>query len=145
MYVEQLTQALGFATPVHPQLINNATLNSGGVDMSVFHRALFVLDVGAITSSGSITATLQESSDGSTNWTNLSGSNVSQSAITTASKLYTFEARADQMSKRYLRLSVQETVGQNVYVCVVAFGAEASHKPGNAQNATVVSTQNVVA
>jgi hypothetical protein len=143
MYTEQITQRLGIATPIHPQLLNNGTLNSGAVDMSVFHRAFFAMDLGAITNGGSITATLQESNDLSS-WSSLAGSNVSMSAVTTASKVYTFEARSDQMSKRYLRLSVQETGGQNVNVCVLAWGDEAAHKPGSAQNATAVSTQNVV-
>jgi hypothetical protein len=144
LYTEQLTQALGFVAPVHPQTINNATVSTGGVDLQQFKRALFVLDVGAVGNGGSLTATLQESSDQST-WTPLAGVNVSQTAIVTASKLYTFEARADQMSKRYLRLSVQETGGVNVTVCCVAFGAEAIHKPGSLQNSSAVQTQNVAA
>ena len=143
MYTEQLTQALGFVNPVHPQVLNNGTLSTNGVDMSLFKRALFVLDVGAVTNGGALTATLQESGDQSS-WSTLAGSGVSLSALSTASKLYTFEARADQMSKRYLRLSVQETGGQNVNVCVLGFGAEAIHKPGNVNNGTAVSTQNVV-
>jgi hypothetical protein len=144
MYTEQITQRLGLAAPIHPQVVNNATLSTGGVDMSIFHRAFFPLDVGAITSNGSITATLQESLDGSSNWTNLAGNNVSQSTITTASKLITFEVRADQLTRRYVRLSVQETAGQNVNVCCIPFGDEANHKPGNSKNSTAVLAQNVV-
>lgn len=144
MYSEQITQRLGLATPIHPQTISNATVNTGGVDMSKFHRAFFPLDIGAITSSGSITATLQESLDGSSNWTNLAGNNVSQSTITTASKLVTFEVRADQLTKRYARLQVQETTGNAVYVCCMPFGDEANHKPGNSSNSTAVLSQNVV-
>jgi hypothetical protein len=143
MYTEQLTQALGIVNPVHPQVLNNGTLNTAGVDMSLFKRALFVLDVGAVVNGGSVTATLQESSDQSS-WSTLAGSGVSLSALTTASKVYTFEARADQMSKRYLRLNVQETGGQNVNVCALGLGAEAIHRPGNTSNGTAVSTQNVV-
>ncbi len=143
MYTEQITQRIGFATPIHPQVLNNSTLNTGAVDMAAFHRAFFAMDLGAITNGGSITATLQESSD-LASWTSLSGSSVSMSAVTTASKLYTFECRSDQVTRRYLRLSVQETGGQNVNVCVLAWGDEAAHKPGSAQNAAAVSTQNVV-
>ena len=143
MYTEQITERLGLATPIHPQILNNATVNTGGVDMSKFHRAFFPLDIGAITSSGAITATLQESPDNST-WTNLAGNNVSQSTITTASKLVTFEVTSDQLTNRYARLSVQETAGQNVYICCIPFGDEANHKPGNANNSSAVLSQNVV-
>lgn len=144
MYTEQLTQRLGFGTPSHSQTLNNSTDVTGAIDMQTFHRALFALDIGAITSTGSITAILQESNDLSS-WTTVAGTNVSLSLLTTASKLYTQEIRADQLTKRYVRMSITETVGQNVKTCCIAWGDEAAHKPGSALNATAVSTQNVAA
>jgi hypothetical protein len=145
MYTEQITQALGFATEVDPQVINNANKTAGSIDMSQFHRALFVVNVGAVTGGGALTIQLIE--DVAANLgtaTNLAGNNTSMAGFNTANKLVTFEVRADQMSKRYLGLKVTETGSQNVNVCVIAFGAEAIHKPGNAQNAASVNTQNVV-
>ena len=38
MYTEQLTQALGFATEVDPQVMNNNSKTSGPVDMSITER-----------------------------------------------------------------------------------------------------------
>ena len=145
MFTEQLTQALGFCTEVDPQVINNTSKTTGSVDMSKFKRALFVVNVGAVTGGGALTMQLVEDTQSSlATATNLAGNNASQTGFTTANKLVTFEARADQMTKRYLGLKVTETGSQNVNVCVIGFGAEAIHKPGSAQNAASVNTQNVV-
>ena len=145
MYMEQITQALGFATEVDPQVINNTNKTTGSIDMSQFHRAFFVINVGAVTGGGSLNFQLVEDTNANLSTaTNLAGNNTSQTGFTTANKLVTFEARADQMTKRYLGLKVTETGSQNVNVCIIGFGAEAIHKPGNAQNAASVNTQNVV-
>jgi hypothetical protein len=145
MFTEQLTQALGFCTEVDPQVINNTSKTAGPIDMSKFKRALFVVNVGAVTGGGSLNFQLVEDTQSSlATATNLAGNNVSQTGFTTANKLVTFEARADQMTKRYLGLKVTETGSQNVNVCVIGFGGEAIEKPGNANNAASVNTQNVV-
>jgi hypothetical protein len=145
MYTEQLTQALGFCTEIDAQVINNTNKTTGAIDMSKFKRVLFVINVGAVTGGGSLNFQLVEDTQSSlATATNLAGNNTSQTGFTTANKLVTFEARADQMSKRYLGLKVTETGSQNVNVCVIGFGGEAVLKPGSAQNAASVNTQNVV-
>ena len=145
MFTEQLTQALGFCTEVDPQVINNTSKTAGGIDMSKFKRALFIVNVGAVTGGGSLNFQLVEDTQSSlATATNLAGNNVSQTGFTTANKLVTFEVRADQMTKRYLGLKVTETGVQNVNVCVIGFGGEAVLKPGSANNAASVNSQNVV-
>jgi hypothetical protein len=145
MYTEQLTQALGFATEVDPQVMNNNAKTAGPVDMSKFKRALFVVNVGAVTGGGALTMQLIEDTASNLGTaTNLAGSNTSLTAFSTANKLVTFEVRADQMTKRYLGLKITETGSQNVNVCAIGVGGEAIEKPGNANNAASVSTQNVV-
>jgi hypothetical protein len=145
MFTEQLTQALGFGTEVDPQVINNTSKTAGGIDMSKFKRALFVANVGAVAGGGSLNFQLVEDTQSSlATATNLAGNNVSQTGFTTANKLVTFEARSEQMTKRYLGMKVTEAGSQNVNVCVIGFGGEAVEKPGNANNAASVNTQNVV-
>jgi hypothetical protein len=146
MYTETLTQRLGISNGIAPQIINNATLTSGSVDLQVFRRALAKLYLGAVTGGGSINAKWQESSDNAT-FTDLANglANISQTGLTTANKIVTFEVRADQIAKRYVRLSITETGSQNVNVAVDLCGDEAAHKPGNANNGANVSTQNVAA
>ena len=127
------------------QVINNTNKTAGPIDMSKFKRALFVVNVGAVAGGGSLNFQLIEDTASNLGTaTNLAGNNVSQTGFTTANKLVTFEARADQMTKRYLGLKVTETGSQNVNVCVIGFGVEAIEKPGNANNAASVNTQNVV-
>lgn len=58
------------------------------------------------------------------------GSNVSQ-VTTTAKKQITFEARKDQITKRYLGFKIPETGSQNVVVAAIAMGMETDHKPNN--------------
>jgi hypothetical protein len=155
MYTETLTQRQGIANGIPPQVLNNAILNSNGIDMSKFRRAQFTLYIGAVTGGGSINCDLQESADNST-WTangtagafsNSGGANVSQTGLTTANQITTFEVNQSQLTtgKRYVRLQIKETGSQNVYVSVDATGDECEHKPGNLNNGTAVGTQNVVA
>src|SRR5262249_32369256 len=153
MYTETLTQRLALMNGIAPQQLNNNRLSTDGVDMQQSRRALFILSIGA--NAGSISAWLQESADNSS-WTandtagafsGSGGNNVSQTGLTTASKIYTFEVRADQLTagKRYVRLQIKEENSANGLVAVVAFGDEGNAKPNNANNASAVTTQNVVA
>ncbi len=148
MYMEQITQRLGIGPAV-----NNATLNSGGtasasaggIDMSKFHRAFFIVEIGTVVSGGSINLQLvQSASSNLGSPSNVAGSNTSMTGLTTANKQYTLEVRADQVTAQYVGLTATETGGHNVSVTVVGYGDEAIHKPGSAQNDASVVTQNVV-
>jgi hypothetical protein len=153
MYQETVTQALGLGNAAVPQTLNGAAANTDKVDMSLFKRAFFGVVFGA-TVGGTVTMSLQESADGST-WSadgtadsfSGSGGNNTQlaKAPPVASKIYTFEVRADQLSsgKRYVRLNINASANNNL-LAGFCFGIEAEHKPGNANNGTNVSTQSVV-
>jgi hypothetical protein len=150
MYTEQLTQRLGITAAASPQqLTSTTTINSGKVDLSTFHRALFLFETGAFGgTSPTLSAVLQiqESPDGST-WTN--NATVPSATVTTASNQATLEIRADQLGsgKRYVRLQAVCTIGgtsPTIPVAIVGFGDEAAHKPGSAQNDASVVSQTVV-
>jgi hypothetical protein len=155
MYTEKLTERVALGAGIPPQVLNNARLNSDGVDMSLSRRAFFILSFGAVTGGGSINAILQEDSvsnfantvnDTAGSFSGGGGNGVSLTGLTTANKEYTFEVRASQLSagKRYVRLQIKETGSQNVNVACVCYGDEGIHKPNNANNASAVSTQNYV-
>jgi hypothetical protein len=145
VYTEQLTERMGIGAGVPPQAVNNAAVTSGSVDMQKFHRAMFLLEVGTVSSGGLLNVQLVEDVNANlANATNLAGSNVSLVNLNTSNKQYTFEVRADQMSKRYIGLQVTETAGHAITLNVVGFGDEANHKPGKAANDSSVVTQNVV-
>ncbi len=150
MYTEQLTQRLGIAAPVSPQTLTaTTTVNSGSVDMSKFHRALFLFESGAFGgTSPTLSAVLQiqEIADNAT-WSNNAA--IPSATVTAASSQATQEIRADQLGlgKRYVRLQAACTVGGSsptIPVAVVGFGDEATHKPGSAQNDASVVSQTVV-
>ena len=150
MYTEQLTQRLGLAAPLSPQTLTaTATVDSGKVDLSVFHRALFLFESGAFAgTSPTLSAVLQiqESPDGST-WSK--NATIPSATVTAASSQATLEIRADQLGvgKRYVRLQAVCTVGGSsptIPVAIVGFGDEANHKPGSEQNDASVVSQTVV-
>ena len=144
MYTEQITQAMALGKPIAPQTLNNTNATAGPVDMSNSKRALFHVNIGAVTAGGSLIIQLIEDTAANlATATNLAGSNTSQ-VTTTANKQITFEDRSDQMTKRYLGLKITETGSQNVVVSALAIGMEADHKPNNANNDATVQTQNVV-
>jgi hypothetical protein len=145
MYTEQLTQALCFnSNPTHAAA-QTASFNSGSVDLSKYRRALFLIDVGAVTgTSPTLDAKLQESTDNAT-FTDLAGSNVAITTITTGSQTKTLEVRAGQLTKRYARVAF--TIGgttPNFTMAAFAIGGEAIEKPGNANDAAQITEQKVV-
>jgi hypothetical protein len=150
MYTEQLTQRLGIAAPASPQtLTGTTTVSSGSVDMSKFHRALFLFETGAFGgTSPTLSAVLQiqESADNST-WSN--NATIPSATVTAASSQATLEIRADQLGlgKRYVRLQAVCTLGggsPTIPVAIAGFGDEANHKPGSEQNDASVVSQTVV-
>lgn len=145
MFTEQITERVGFCTPIEPQVLNNGNDKTGALDMAVFRRAIFAMNLGSVTGGGSVTFKLQESettTDG--DFSDVSGTTATMS-VTTANKLYTLEIRADQLSsgQRYVRAVATETGSQNVYVQVTGWGDDCGYKPGKQYNAAAVSTQTV--
>jgi hypothetical protein len=143
MYTEQLTQALSIAAnPIHPQSVGVGTADTGGIDLSKFRRALFVLNVGAFGGSATVDFKLQESADG-ISYSDLSGFAITQLAAAGGNnRLASIEVRAGQLSagKRYVRGRV--TVGTAATLLhVLPLGGEAVQKPASAHNITAVAQQ----
>jgi hypothetical protein len=147
MYQEQLTQALSIAAaPIHPAQYAAGTQNTGGLDMQLFKRATFLLDVGAFGGGGTIDMKLQESTDNIT-FTDLAGTNVAITQLVAAggnNRLATLEVRADQLTKRYVRALVTIGVAATIFGCL-PLGGEAIHKPGNVNDVAAVVQRAVVA
>jgi hypothetical protein len=146
MMTEQLSQGLSIAAaPIAPQTLNNSTQKTGGVDMSKFKRALFLVAVGSVTAGGSLTARLQESVDTTDgNFSDVAGG--AATAVTASTKIVTMEERADQLSagKRYLRVVLTETASHDVVCACVALGGEADQKPGSSQDVAAVAQRLVL-
>ena len=144
MYTEQLSQALSIAgAEIDPVSQAAATVTSGAVDMAKFHRALFVLMVGSVGDAGTVDAKLQQSANGSSSWTDVAGSSITQ--VAASNKIVTLELRYDQLTpgQHYVRLSV--TVGTNaVLITALPLGGEAIQKPGSANDVAAVAQRLVM-
>lgn len=143
MYTEQLTEALSIQGKIDPasQGAGSVTIGSG-VDMQKFRRALFILDVGAFGASATVDMKLVESnSSNMASPTDVAGSNVAITQLVAGggnNRLATLEIRADQVTKRYVGVTV--TVGTAATLLgVIALGGEAVHKPGKAADIAAVA------
>jgi len=131
MYMEQLTQGLSVADVANTQNINNTNLNSIGIDMSKFHRAMFVIQCGSLGSAGTVDGRLQSSANSNFNGVhNIANSNLTQIVVNNA--LATIEVRADQLTTGDQFVRCQLTGGGNsVVVGIIGLAGEAIHKPGD--------------
>jgi hypothetical protein len=141
MQQEQLTQALSVADVINAQSVNNTNVNSIGIDMSKFKRALFVIQCASLGAAGTVDGRLQSSANSNFNVVhNVSNSNLTQ--ITANNALATIEVRADQLTAGDQFVRLQLTGGGNALtVGAMGLGGEAVHKPGNAAdlNSTYLS------
>ncbi len=153
-FTETVTQRTALANAGAPVTLNSTAVSSGAVDMSKNKRAWFIAVFGA-TVGGTVTLSLQESTDnvswpadGTASPFSNSGGVGTQLALAppVASKEYTFEVRADQLTtgKLYTRLNANASANNNL-IALIALGEDAAQKPGNAANGTNVSTQTVLA
>jgi hypothetical protein len=152
MYSEQLSQALSLAgTEIDPVSQGVGTVTTGGVDLSKFHRVLFVLQVGSLGAAGTVDAKLQSSNLVNGAYTDVPASNITQINTGGAgnNRIVTLEIRGDQVAglptanQRFVRLSV--TVGGNaVLLSAVALGAEAVEKPASANDVAAVAQRLVM-
>ena len=138
MFTEKLTESLSVADVLNTGTINNTNANSAGLDLSKFHRVMWLIQAGSLGAAGTLDGRLQSCANSNFNAgvNNIANSNLTQ--ITTATTpgnnaVATVELRADQITAgdRYVRL--QLTGGGNAITAgAIGLGAEAGHKPGNA-------------
>jgi hypothetical protein len=150
--LEQLTQGLSVADVLNQQSVNNASVASAGIDMSKFHRAMYVIQLGSLGSAGTLDGRLQSCFEANfaASVHNIGSTNLTQITTTTTpgnNAVATMEIRDDQLQAgdRYLRL--QLTGGGNaITVGAIGFGGEAEYKPAKANDVsnTYLSQRNVL-
>ena len=138
-YNEQMTQALSIADVLNSQSVNNTSVSSAGVDMSKFHRVMYVIQAPSLGAAGTLDGRLQASAQSNFNVvTNITGTNLTQ--ILTASTpgnnaVATIEVRSDEVanlsnSLKYVRLNL--TGGGNaITVSAVGLGGISSQGPAS--------------
>lgn len=140
-----MTQALAFPAKAFPPAnyaANTCTTNAanswivGPLDMSIFRRALGIVNIGAtVGASCTVTATFMASSNSNTSnttsWTQVSGG---PSVSNTANTVITIEMRSDQMpsGSRYLLLLVNNQCA--TFFDALLIGGECCYKPASQQN-----------
>ena len=150
MVTEQLTQGLAQVDQILPSNAAAGTVNSGGIDMQKFRRAIYVVEVGAMTASATLDAKLQSCSQANfaSGVHNMTAGAITQIANTGNNVVVTLETSDDAVNQqnpgdRYVRLQcVVSTAAVNF--SAAGMGGEARQKPASAQNNTTVVTQQLV-
>lgn len=151
MYQETMTQGVPPMVQIVPAntALNANAVTTGALDMSKFKRAKFVLQIGAVTGSGTVDGQLQSSANSNFNVVhNITNSQLTQITSSGANTIVTMEVRSDQVTQqnagdRYVRAAVTVLVNSVVIGCI-GYGGESIQKPGNQYVNTSVVTQQVV-
>lgn len=127
--------------------VESVNLNSvQSLDMSKYNRAIGIFMLGTKGAAATWNCRLQESTDGST-FTNITGPNGTNPALVTtlqiANQCATVEIRADQLTKRYIRIQMSDANGTAASVIAAALlGFDKKYAPvKSADHATGVNTQ----
>ena len=148
MYNEQAVQGIADVDYILPTNAAAASYNSATpIDMSKFHRAMYNIVVGIVTSTGTLDARLQScaTSNFASNVHNLAGTNITQ--ITANNTIAKIEVRADQVTQqfatdKFVRLNTTVATAAVNYAAV-GQGVEPSQRPGNQYEGAIVG-QSVV-
>lgn len=97
-YLASLTGGLALSTSiaipaigVNPSSQTAGTINGTAIDLRDFNRVMWVLGVGSVGDAGTVDAHIEQSADGSSGWTTLASSAITQ--VTASNKWVTLETR----------------------------------------------------
>ncbi|MDR3638801.1 MAG: hypothetical protein P4L84_33650 [Isosphaeraceae bacterium] len=141
-WTEQLTQSLTVAAAgISPVSESAGTYLTSAVDLKKFRKVLFVLNVGVISSGGTLSAQVQAATTSGGTYSNVSGTSITQltQAGGNGNQTVLVEVSADHlqntMGNGYEFLKLQVVVGTAAsLVNVTVLGAIGDHEPtsGNA-------------
>jgi hypothetical protein len=148
MNTEQASQGISIPTTMVPPVSSTSTVKkTGGVDLKLFRRALFICGVGAMTATGTVDIKLQESVDTTDgNYTDISGGAATQLlAAGGDNRIVTLEVTASQLTagKRYVRAVITLATAASL-LFGIPLGVEAIQKPGSGNNDASVAQRLVV-
>jgi hypothetical protein len=118
------------AGKIDPQSANNTTKNTDSVDMSKFHEALFIVQVGATDST--VDLKLEESSNGSSGWQDISGKAITQlSALNNKIAMINLKSAQLDAGYRYVRGLLTLGNGSAQLVAAIALGVAPRFAPAS--------------
>src|SRR2546430_2138114 len=132
MPVQQPSERSAVVSVTNPANNNNATANSAAIDMSKFHEALFILLLGSVDNTTDFK--IQESADGSSSWTDISGKAITQIAGGNSNKQADINLKTQDMTKRYARGVLTNGNGTTNIVGMVALGQRPRFGPASSDN-----------
>lgn len=134
MITNQMSLDLSIAaTPIAPQSAAPGSVDTGGIDMVKFRRAIFILDVGNFGADATVDMKLQESnaSDFSSGVSDIAGAVITQLlAAGGNNRLASIEVNSGQLSKRYVRARVITAVAASTLQCL-ALGGNENNSPAS--------------
>ena len=126
MMTAQLKEQLALPalnTGLLPVSVNGET-NSGTMDMSKFHRGMFLVNIAVGAAGGNIRLQQTNNADGTSAVNVANGTAI---AYTVNNSVYTVEVRGDQLTRRYIRINL---VTDAATICgITGIGAEPRHQP----------------
>lgn len=146
-FTEQLTEGQALAG-VTITTLNNSSVLTSALDMSLVRRARLLLNCGTLTGGASINVKAQASATEGGSYTDIDTPTTDPAitGITTDDSFHTIEIRADQMptGKPWLKFYIVETATANAVVAAFVVGDCGSYGPNNDNN-TLTLTNAIVA
>ena len=138
--MSQPSERAGVAGKIDPQNGNNSTLNTDYVDMSKWHEALFIFQVGSV--DNTVDCLVREStstSDGGGQ--TLSGKSATQLDSNSDNKVVVINVKAEELSAGYRYLRGRMTVGNGTtnLVSAVALGLKPRFGPATDDDLATVA------
>lgn len=115
-YLETYGTAISFAgAEIDPQNASPGTYTTGGVDTTLFERAQFELNVGAVGGGGTVNMAIQDSADNITFATVTPAIAINQ--LTLSNTIAVLGCRTDSGTRRYVRALVTVAVASCLIQC----------------------------
>jgi hypothetical protein len=124
-----LSENFSIASTVDPQLLNNNSVTSDWVDMSLYRKVSFILNVGA--TDITVDAKLQEATDSSgTSAQDITGFAITQLTATDDNEQVVIEIDATELSENYTHVALVVTIGNGstgAQISAIGLGYEARY------------------
>lgn len=133
MFTENLKERDALAAAPASKVAGTGAVNTGVVDMSLYHRVQFVVCLASLAGDATLDAKLQQGDESdASDMADITGAAITQynpaGTATTTNKTFTIEIRADQLTKRYTRGVL--TIGtSNSTAVIIPLATEARNKP----------------
>jgi hypothetical protein len=138
-FMETLTQKISVCDVLNSQSVNNATIQSIGINVANFKRVMYIIQAASLGAAGTLTGYLQSAAASNFatahNITNTNLTTINTTTTPSNNALATIEVRVDQVNQQnpgdqWVRLALVGG-GNAITVGAIGLGADSPHKPDN--------------